>query len=150
MDKLGTCQIHPETAAFICRQIEKSLLPSMEESSDRRNRLYGSYGRVTSLWLSTKRLAEIPCAKLRKSSTLPTKSRGALLPRFTVNTYFRRPLLPQKSLKIILIFSFMTRIYDVRQCHFPGDQNRAEDRNGEEAYSRDEEGQHVFQSLSSG
>ena len=31
---------------------------------------------------------------------------------------------------------------------FPGDQNRAEDRYEEEAYNPNEEGQHVFQSLS--
>ena len=36
----------------------------------------------------------------------------------------------------------------IRQCHFPGDQNRAEDRYEEEAYNLNEEGQHVFQSLS--
>ena len=38
----------------------------------------------------------------------------------------------------------------IRQCHFPSDQNRAEDRYEEEAevaysYSRNEEGQLVFQ-----
>ena len=37
---------------------------------------------------------------------------------------------------------------DLHQCHFPGEQNRAEDGDEEEVYSRDEEGQHVFQSLS--
>ena len=42
----------------------------------------------------------------------------------------------------------MTRIYANRQSHFPGDQNRAEDRYEAEAYSRDKEGQHVFQSHS--
>ena len=34
---------------------------------------------------------------------------------------------------------------DIRQHHLPGDLNRAEDRYEEEAYSRDEKGQHVFQ-----
>ena len=34
---------------------------------------------------------------------------------------------------------------DIRQCHFPGDQNRAENRYEEEAHSRDEEGLHVYQ-----
>ena len=34
---------------------------------------------------------------------------------------------------------------EISQCHLPGVQNRAEDRCEEEAYSRDEEGQHVFQ-----
>ncbi len=37
---------------------------------------------------------------------------------------------------------------DIRQCRFPGDQNRAEDRYEEEVYNPNEEGQHVFQSLS--
>ena len=37
---------------------------------------------------------------------------------------------------------------DIRQCRFPGDQNRDEDRYEEEAYNPNEEGQHVFQSLS--
>ena len=37
---------------------------------------------------------------------------------------------------------------DLRQHHFPGKQNNAENGDEEEAYSRDEEGQHVFQSLS--
>ncbi len=33
-------------------------------------------------------------------------------------------------------------------CHFPGDQNRAEDRYEEEAHNPNEEGQYVFQSFS--
>ena len=34
----------------------------------------------------------------------------------------------------------------IHLCHFPGDQNRAEDRYEEEAYNPNEEGgQHVFQ-----
>ena len=37
---------------------------------------------------------------------------------------------------------------DIRKCHFPGDQNRAEDRYEEEAHNPNEEGQYVFQSLS--
>ena len=38
---------------------------------------------------------------------------------------------------------------DVRQRHFPGKQNRSEDRYRyeEEAYHRDEEDKHVFQTL---
>ena len=43
---------------------------------------------------------------------------------------------------------FLIDHQDIRQCHFPGDQNRAEDRYEEEAYNPNEEGQHVFQSLS--
>ena len=43
---------------------------------------------------------------------------------------------------------FLIEHQDIRQCHFPGDQNRAEDRYEEEAYNPNEEGQHVFQSLS--
>ena len=43
---------------------------------------------------------------------------------------------------------FLIEHQDIRQCHFPGDQNRAEDRYEEEAYNLNEEGQHVFQSLS--
>ena len=35
-----------------------------------------------------------------------------------------------------------------RQCHFPGDQNRAEDRYEEETCSPNAEDQYVFQSLS--
>ena len=35
----------------------------------------------------------------------------------------------------------------IRQCHFPGDQNRAEDRYKEKAHNPNEEGQYVFQSL---
>ena len=30
---------------------------------------------------------------------------------------------------------FLINHQDIRQCHFPGDQNRAEDRSEEEAYS---------------
>ena len=41
----------------------------------------------------------------------------------------------------------VTSQLDIRQCHFPGEQNRAEDRYEEEAYNSNEEGQHVFQSL---
>ena len=44
---------------------------------------------------------------------------------------------------------FLIDHQDIRQCHFPGDQNRAEDRYEEEAYNPNEEGQQVFQSLSS-
>ena len=43
---------------------------------------------------------------------------------------------------------FLIDHQDIRQWHFPGDQNRAEDRYEEEAYNLNEEGQHVFQSLS--
>ena len=43
---------------------------------------------------------------------------------------------------------FLIDHQDIRQCHFPGDQNRAEDRYEEETYNPNEEGQHVFQSLS--
>ena len=43
---------------------------------------------------------------------------------------------------------FLIEHQDIRQCHFPGDQNRAEDRYEEEAYNPNQEGQHVFQSLS--
>ena len=43
---------------------------------------------------------------------------------------------------------FLIEHQDIRQCHFPGDQNRDEDRYEEEAYNPNEEGQHVFQSLS--
>ena len=43
---------------------------------------------------------------------------------------------------------FLINHQDIRQCHFPGDQNCAEDRYEEEACSRDEEGQYVYQSLS--
>ena len=43
---------------------------------------------------------------------------------------------------------FLINHQDIRRCHFPGDQNRAEDRYEEEAYNLNEEGQHVFQSLS--
>ena len=43
---------------------------------------------------------------------------------------------------------FLIEHQDIRQCHFPGDQNRAEDRYEEEVYNPNEEGQHVFQSLS--
>ena len=43
---------------------------------------------------------------------------------------------------------FLINHQDIRQCHFLGDQNRAEDRYEEEAYNPNEEGQHVFQSLS--
>ena len=42
---------------------------------------------------------------------------------------------------------FLINHQDIRQCHFPGDQNRAEDRYEEEAHNPNE-GQHVFQSLS--
>ena len=52
---------------------------------------------------------------------------------------------------IIIILSFIDFLIhrqNIRQCHFPDDQNRAEDRYEEEAYSPNEEGQHVFQSLS--
>ena len=43
----------------------------------------------------------------------------------------------------------LTHDQDLRQYRFSGgDQNRAEDGDEEEVYSRDEEGQHVFQSLS--
>ena len=35
---------------------------------------------------------------------------------------------------------FLINHQDIRQCHFPGDQNRAGDRYEEEACSRDEEG----------
>ena len=42
----------------------------------------------------------------------------------------------------------VNRHQDIRQCHFPGDQNRAEDCYEEEAYNPNKEGQHVFQSLS--
>jgi hypothetical protein len=45
-------------------------------------------------------------------------------------------------------YYFLIEHQDIRQCHFPGDQNRAEDRYEEEAYNPNEEGQHVFQSLS--
>ena len=44
---------------------------------------------------------------------------------------------------------FLINRQDIRQCHFPGDQNSAEDcYEEEEAYNPNEEGQHVFQSLS--
>ena len=43
---------------------------------------------------------------------------------------------------------FLINHQDIRRCHFPGDQNRAEDRYEEEVYNPNEEGQHVFQSLS--
>ena len=43
---------------------------------------------------------------------------------------------------------FLIDHQDIRQCHFPGDQNRAEDRYEEEAYNPNEEGQQLFQSLS--
>ena len=43
---------------------------------------------------------------------------------------------------------FLIDNQDIRQCHFLGDQNRAEDRYEEEVYNPNEEGQHVFQSLS--
>ena len=33
---------------------------------------------------------------------------------------------------------------DIRQCQFPGDQNRAEDRHDEEAHNPNEEGQYAF------
>ena len=51
---------------------------------------------------------------------------------------------------IIILYNiyFLIEHQDIRQCHFPGDQNRAEDRYEEEAYNPNEEGQHVFQSLS--
>ena len=45
---------------------------------------------------------------------------------------------------------FLIDHQDIRQCHFQGDQNRAEDRYEEEAYNSNEEGQHVFQSFSPG
>ena len=47
-----------------------------------------------------------------------------------------------------ITYYFLIEHQDIRQCHFPGDQNRAEDRYEEEAYNPNEEGQHVFQSLS--
>ncbi len=50
--------------------------------------------------------------------------------------------------KITKIFLLIIRIFDIRQCHFPGDQNRAQDRYEEEAYNPNEEGQHVFKQLS--
>ena len=43
---------------------------------------------------------------------------------------------------------FLIDHQDIRQRRFPGDQTRAEDRYEEEAYNPNEEGQHVFQSLS--
>ena len=42
---------------------------------------------------------------------------------------------------------FLTNHQDIRQCHFPGVQNRAEDRYEEEAHNPNEEGQHVFQAF---
>ena len=54
------------------------------------------------------------------------------------------PLLLLATILLILLLDHQ----DIRQCHFPGDQNRAEDRYEEEAYNPNEEGQHVFQSLS--
>ena len=68
--------------------------------------------------------------------------------RFFVRIRFRRLLLTQRSLNIIYNIDFLIDHQDIRQCHFPGDQNRAEDRYEEEAYNPNEEGQHVFQSLS--
>ncbi len=43
---------------------------------------------------------------------------------------------------------FLINHQDIRQCHFSGDQNRAENRHEKEVHNPNEEGQYVFQSLS--
>ncbi len=43
---------------------------------------------------------------------------------------------------------FLINRQDIRRGHFPGDQNRAEDRYEEKAHNPNKEGQYVFQSLS--
>ena len=68
-------------------------------------------------------------------------SKGVHLYRFYVRIHFRRLLLTQRSLNVCDI-DFLINHQDIRQCRFPGDQNRAEDRCEEEACSRDEEGQY--------
>ena len=79
-------------------------------------------------------------------------SKGVLLPRFYVRIHFRRLLLTPSPYTVELKhkhnIDILINHQDIRQYRFPGDQNRAEDRYEEEAYNPNEEGQHVFQSLS--
>ena len=64
--------------------------------------------------------------------------------RFFVRIRFRRLLLTPYAEGLEYNIDFLIDHQDIRQCHFPGDQNRAEDCYQREAYNPNEEGQHVF------
>ena len=120
----------------------------MEESSNPRNRLHGNYGRVIFLWLLIKQLAASRNI-LRKITKMVNNSndqqRCASASIFCEDPFSSStPYAEELEYNI----DFLIEHQDIRQCHFPGDQNRAEDRYEEEAYNPNEEGQHVFQSLS--
>ena len=62
-------QIHPETASFICRQIEAKLMlvdGRVSKSKSKKESRYGSYGFIISPLLLTKLPVEMSYVKLQK------------------------------------------------------------------------------------
>ena len=51
----------------------------------------------------------------------------------------------EQSIDLLLIHHSSSLVIRIYKCHFSGDRNRAEDRYEEEAYSHNEEDQHIFQ-----
>ena len=139
-------QILKETAAFICRQIEQKLMAvDGRVMQSKKRAIWKLWTRHISMAINKTASRNI----LRKITKLVNNSndqqRCASASIFCEDPFSSStPYAEELEYNI----DFLIEHQDIRQCHFPGDQNRAEDRYEEEAYNPNEEGQHVFQSLS--
>ena len=125
--------------------------------------IYGSYGHVA--LLSSMAIDKTASRNILRKITKMVSDSNEQQRRASASIFCEDPFSSSTPYAEELEYDidFLIDHQDIRQCHFPGDQNRAEDRYEtmstynkykykEEAYNYNydpnEQGQHVFQSLS--
>ena len=135
-----------ETAAFICRQIVQKLLAvDGRVKQSKKQAIWKLWTRHISMAINKTASRNI----LRKIMKTVNNSND-LQRRASASIFCEDPFLSSipYAEELEYIIDFLIDHQDIRRRYFPGDQNRAEDRYEKEAYNPNEEGQHVFQSLS--